>query len=161
MELRETERETLVDKVISVDPGGTTGIAIYDKETREIETLNLGPEEHHLDLFNLLTQTRAKTVLCETFEYRRKNIDEGVAFVIISREYIGVCKVWTKLTRDRSHLIMQTPAQAKAFWTDKNLKDTGFWSGKTPHERDAVRHLMYHLATRTDHHDLLRKAKML
>jgi hypothetical protein len=37
--------------------------------------------------------------------------------------------------------VKQSASEAKGFCTDDMIKRWGLWKGRTPHERDAIRHL--------------------
>lgn len=139
-------------RILSFDPGGTTGVAIYDDEFAEGETpttscwarFELGPQEHHAELFVLLTGERY--IVYETFDYQRRELDKGVSLVQVSLEYIGIIKMHKQYSEDGGthvDVFPQKPAQ-RMFWTDEKLKRLGLWVS-SPHERDATRHLLYHM----------------
>lgn len=65
--------------ILAVDPGGTTGYALYDPITGKVECSQIGPHAHHLELENtILTfmdlaegNSRPLVVLYEQFEFRQ------------------------------------------------------------------------------------------
>lgn len=133
-------------RVMAIDPGTTTGIAVYDDASGQPWTRwELGPDLHHLDLLQALTFEH--TVVYETFIYQRRELDKGVSLVLDSCEYIGVIKLHEQSTLDVT-LVPQSPAVGKGsggcFWDDQKLKRLGLWVS-SEHERDATRHLLYYV----------------
>lgn len=153
-------------RIISGDPGGTTGLAIctYDPDFLEDQLsftgMQLGPGKHHFELYKELLgmsnfDDSAIDVVCESFEFRQpKAGEDGKRKVeLISREYIGVFELFTQYLGLRLH--MQTASTAKAFIPDKpnhpeqnvKLKKLGLWvpgdNGK--HAMDAYRHLLRYM----------------
>jgi hypothetical protein len=149
-------------KYVSLDPGGTTGISIFMPDHLHVQeadrwyTTTRGPEEHHLQLYDWLSRAHADhritQVICERFNYQRRDIEKGVSLVLISREYIGVIKLWCI-----QNIVPLYMAQVgnKDFWSDKNLKDLGLYAG-TQHERDATAHLLWYMTNIEKDHQFLK-----
>lgn len=147
--------------IIALDPGGTTGIATayypggIESPTIQdfnIKTDELGPEEHHTALHNYITVRVGGplplTIVTEKFEFRQHiNSEHAKTKVeLISREYIGICKMIAKQTGVR--LIQQSASQGKHFVPDKKLDRCGILERPvTPmrHRNDALRHLIRYL----------------
>lgn len=139
-------------RIISFDPGGTTGVAIYDDEFYDPDNLKaawsrfeLGPGDHHGELWVALTLETE--VVYETFEYQRRDITKGVSLELVSREYIGIIKLHKEMQEDDGepiNLHPQKPSQ-RMFWTDDKLRELDLWVS-SPHERDATRHLLYYIS---------------
>jgi len=161
--------------VLALDPGGTTGWACYsakilarDHDTWEfynqkVTQGQLGPEKHHLALWNLLGMfhTTNYIIVCESFEYRQ---DQRPNVVLVSKEYIGVVELFTQ---ERNHTlphdiqvqhVPQTAAYGKGFWyppvagrrgarDGSKLKHLGLHSTTTNghHINDATAHLLQYL----------------
>lgn len=135
--------------ILALDPGGTTGVCLYNplRDTTEIE--HLGPHEHHQELWDMLGATLAEAleqklplhVVCENFEFRQT---ESHRYFInyIPREYIGVTKLFCKLQRILYY--GQTAAQAKGFFDDDKVKKLTLWVPGRKHAMDATRHYLYH-----------------
>jgi hypothetical protein len=135
-------------RIVAFDPGGTTGIAIFDDTHDEASwtRMSLGPDEHHAALWSFLAMENH--IVYETFDYQRRDVEFGVSLELISREYIGIIKLHKQYSEDGGDppevkLYPQKPAQ-RMFWTDEKLKTLGLWVS-SEHERDATRHLLYHL----------------
>lgn len=129
-------------RIISFDPGGTTGVALYDDTFKEPwRRFSLGPEKHHAELWYLLAPE--KHIVYETFLYQRRDIEEGVALELISRDYIGIIVLHSEV-EENVEIYDQSPS-LRMFWTDDKLRELGLWVS-SPHERDATRHLLYHVS---------------
>ena len=126
--------------ILAVDPGGTTGLAWNQHSSPNIvRSLQLGPNEHHSELWDFLTVYAPQHIVCESFTYRN-----GLAKAdLIPVEYIGVIRLWAE--KDVRPMTMQTPSMAKKFFDDKKVKAAGLWKPGMPHAMDAVRHLLYYI----------------
>lgn len=131
---------TRVETIMCFDPGGTTGIALYDI-THGIRTEHIGPDVHHLFLWHALLKFHPDVVIYEQFIYQRRPLDKGVALEIISREYIGIVRLYAAMMNIPC---IESSLTKLAFWDDEKLKLINLWSNVI-HERDALRHLLYYL----------------
>jgi hypothetical protein len=60
--------------------------------------------------------------------------------------------------KDRDvEMVLQTPAQAKGFVKDANLKKLGVWFPGQRHAMDAMRHLTFWMVNKEGRKDLLTK----
>jgi hypothetical protein len=161
-------RENHRVRYLGLDPGGTTGCAELwleptygeDRHIRPAEEwiphwtfCQIGPDEHHGDLWNYLTVLAPRDgIACEHFEWRpnrHQNAEYGDRYVeLISREYEGI----VKLAHDvlGYPLWIQTASQAKSFVKDDNIKNLGLWQPGQKHAMDALRHLLYRLTLKDD-----------
>lgn len=141
---RETSRERSRDtmKIVAIDPGGTTGVCEYDTESEEMFQSQIGPDKHHKELYQLLQALYPDVVVCERFNYQRRELDKGVSLVLVSREYIGVCELWTQT--NEVPLAMQQPSCMKLF-PDYKLKRIGIYRPGMVHANDATCHLLYYM----------------
>lgn len=128
-------------RIISFDPGGTTGIALYDDEFEDgWRRWSLGPGPHHLQLWSVLQNEY--DIVYETFNYQRRDVDKGVALELISRNYIGIIELRAAMSHS-VNIYPQSPSR-RMFWDDDKLRELGLWVS-SPHERDATRHLLQHI----------------
>jgi hypothetical protein len=130
-------------KIIGIDPGETTGIAVcyINEGLIDWKFEQLGPKEHHLDLLNSLEATFPNRIVCERFENRGNQ-----AARLVSCEYIGVVKYYNQEHDRMQELIFQNASQAKGFWTNDKLKACSLWKGTgLKHAMDATRHVLYYL----------------
>jgi hypothetical protein len=161
-------------RILALDPGGTTGWAMWqDKEyAREKAPWDhftygqLEAQQHHEDLYALLElmQTSEFTLICETFEFRQQDVEKRMGISLVSREYIGVAKLFAQ-QRMSSPVVLQSPGAAKGFIPDKakngmaanaKLKVMGLYMPGKPHAMDAMRHLIYYMVNVEGMHHLIR-----
>jgi hypothetical protein len=156
-------------RVIALDPGQTTGWATYT--ATRIKTPDsklewydeewvcgqLGPQDHHDDLFSLLELQHVQLykVVCETFEFRG---DDRTGINLMSREYIGVTKLFSQqrgvvVEWQGPHVV----GDKKAFVMDHHVKRVGLWVPGQRHAMDARRHLLYYMTTKMRRVDILKK----
>jgi len=150
-------------RIISIDPGGTTGWATLTADRilpvvpREAVTYknvefhsgHLSAPDHHLELFLLLQDQLVETthVVCESFEYRQES---RAGLDLHAPQYIGVVKLFTQ--QWQLMLYMQTASMGKvvgrknSFTKKENLVRLGLWKpGKEyKDEMDAYGHLLWH-----------------
>lgn len=147
-------------KILSLDPGGTTGWAIYDNSVPEgVHRMwcgEIGPQEHHDELFDFMHEQYYGPkednphdmriplyVICESFQYRN-NLDKAE---LISCEYIGIVKYFQRQVAD-CKLYFQTAGQGKitptSFVKLKHLEKLGLFEKGKKHAMDAYGHLLYY-----------------
>jgi hypothetical protein len=131
-------------KVISIDPGVTTGYAVgvitdgYMKVRCDQNTFN------HIELYDFLVGNHPDVVICERFDFRKKAV--GVNLYPV--EMIGVVNYFIQERQRRDlviDLFMQKPAEQgkQAYWTDAKLKEVGVYDKSHEHGRSAMKHLLY------------------
>jgi hypothetical protein len=141
-------------RIVAFDPGGTTGWAQWSgggldgfslrKGGDGFDSGQMGGQEHHQELYDFLcfAQTHDFIVVTESFEYRQQ---QRPTVVLVSKEYIGVMKLFIARRKVKSPLVQQTAGKVKPFWTDDKLKKLGLWNGGHPHANDAMRHLLHYM----------------
>jgi hypothetical protein len=160
-------------RVLGLDPGGTTGWALYDAELlpspdddgqdelveQRLTVGHFGPHEHHLELYEAMEhwQIHDFTIVCESFEFRQGKQRHNIN--LMSKEYIGLVKMFNQ---DRgAPAVFQTAGQAKPFVTDAKLKAMGWYHPGWKHANDATRHLVYYLVNKKRRHDLIESWRTL
>lgn len=141
--------------ILALDPGGTTGACLFNptRETNQVETEQLGPHEHHKELWEFLGETLAEAlrcnsklhIVCESFEFRQT--ERHRPFInYIPREYIGVVKLFCSIHSPNTGLFYyeQKAAHAKGFFDDAKVKKLTLWVPGRKHAMDATRHYLYH-----------------
>ena len=124
-------------KIIGLDPGGTTGTALYDLRHDSWERRQIVGEHHNEALWKYLVLVHPDIVVCESFIYQqRTKVD------LRAVEYIGVARLYCQI--NSMSLIEQPPAM-KAFWDDDKLKAINLWVPGSPHACDATRHVLQFL----------------
>lgn len=125
-------------KIIALDPGFTTGVALFDSnldlkyETTQVQGIYGVWDALHMGApYDL--------IIYESFLYQhRDKVD------LRPVEAIGVIKLYAEVKNIRT--VSQTPATGKRFWTDPKIKKLGLWQPSQVHGMDAMRHLLYYMA---------------
>ena len=172
--------------IISVDPGGGTGLArwIHPVWLREHYRLGgsstdaewyrteIGPCSEDEQLKHLLTMLSGLTMpaqpfpssgqpihlIVEPFEFRQddRNRDK---IDYIAGEVIGAIRVWAY---DRPYIrwIRQSASYGvEGFWTDDNVKKAALWVPGKRHAMDATKHILMYRSFKLDHIDLFELLK--
>lgn len=128
--------------ILSLDPGGTTGYAIFHVEKHEEpELLRQGQIAGGLNGFldfhwDVLEDIDFDVIVCESFTLR-----EGVYGANLDPVYIiGALEALYPTTE----IVYQSPA-LKKLCEDDRLKTMGLHVPGKPHRNDAVRHLVVYL----------------
>jgi len=160
----------MTERIVALDPGGTTGWAMWQDTSIPNQADNglwenftcgqMETAKHHLRLHDWLEHlhTQKFTVVDERFEFR-KGDEHRAGINLISREYIGVAELFCQ-QRDVHH-VMQQAASAKGFVTNDKLKVMGLYVPGKQHAMDAMRHLIYYMVNRRNRWDLIESWKDL
>lgn len=127
-------------RVLAVDPGKMTGWADW----KGPDGLAAGQMPHFEFLRfaeQLIAGQHVSAVVCEDFIITMGTLKKSRE--TWSLEQIGCIRYWCD--KHRVPLVMQTPAQAKAFSTDDKVQALGWWQPGLEHANDALRHLVLHL----------------
>lgn len=129
--------------IIAIDPGGATGVAVYDQGTFTSLEYNGSFENQADDMIELFYRYTPKIVVCETYTITARTAQLSQQHEALM--LIGIIR-WL-CRRGTPELVMQSPAQAKAFSTDAKLRSI-FWHRTTGggHANDAARHLLRYCA---------------
>ena len=132
-------------KIISLDPGKTTGYSVgYLSELEpELRFHSFQDKFNHLQLYEFLQEESPQWIVCESFEFRNK-VRPGTE--LISCELIGVVHLYTALYKNG--LSFQTASTHGAGgkngpFQDKILRQKGIYKPGKPHAMDSLRILLY------------------
>jgi hypothetical protein len=140
-------------KIISIDPGGTTGYVIWEQGI-VTEWGQIGPDKHHLDLWNLLKEKDGywpggdinnAIIVCERFDPRNDDFAK-----LISKEYIGVVELYEQYVASYCGGYLKYPvvwvgADKMKWATDDKLERLGLMIKPKVKNKDALaamRHLV-------------------
>ena len=141
-------------KVVSIDPGVTTGLAIHEVHEGGVNPewlmSELGPDKHHKTLWDFFTSVLPDVIVCERFDYQ--NVThmgaEMPGIRLESREYIGICELYTQMFSTCTLAMSpRTNKGKKAFFSPDKLKALGLYrapSGRQ-HMNDATAHLLHYV----------------
>jgi hypothetical protein len=129
---------------ISFDPGEETGWAEFRDDTFRFESL--GGHLQHSRIWSLLSRQNPDVVIYEQFEV----LNGATSIEPFALEIIGVIKFWAQWHNRPCH---ESALANKALWNDKKLRTLG---GTYPmptnrHQKDAMRHLLYHIDPLMNH----------
>lgn len=130
--------------IIALDPGKTTGIAVWDdgvfyaKELQFNETCTYVEEmaQRFGDELKMVSESFIIT------QHTAKNTQ-----ATWSLELIGVFRFLQRKWVSDDPLRLQMPSAAKRFSSDNRLRQMGFWTKGKGHANDAARHLLLYMAT--------------
>lgn len=124
-------------RLLSLDPGGTTGYAIIDYFDNQVELLESGQISDGLTGFIAEWRyLKYDVVVCESFTLR-----PSVKFPDLSPVYIiGALEVLSS-----QYPIVYQPPSSKPLCTDTVLKRLGMYQVGKPHANDAIRHGIIYL----------------
>jgi hypothetical protein len=155
--------------IVAIDPGGTTGLAVWNSLTNshpiltQFEFSQLTGDHHH-DLWVFLLQWSARAeqfrtpfhVVYERFEFQKEKQREGLNYD--AKEYIGIVKLFRAKYGPAVHLHDQSRGQ-KTFWSDEKIKTLGLWQNGRRHAMDALNHLLYYVSFNLKDDSFLRMLK--
>jgi hypothetical protein len=153
-------------KILGVDPGTTTGVAVWtdeegdggadsvllmadltgqweDTDDRDWRARELNIAE---DVFSIALEGEVDVVVIEDFVLRPggTGVRAGLSPVRIGAAISAFLRVENavRVTENKSVMLVvwQTPAMAKQHMTDTRLKANGLWVRGSAHQRDALRH---------------------
>lgn len=126
--------------VVAVDPGGTTGLAVWAPGLG-LKLLEFNPEEA-VDYLWQLADGNTKHFVVE-----RYLITPATAKMSQQHDALEIIGALKFMARKHGHtLSLQTPSEAKAFSSDSKLKRVEWYQPGMPHARDASRHLLLYLS---------------
>lgn len=138
--------------VLSIDPGKSTGMALFKWEDgAEPELLWSGEEEFvaYVDKTRMIFMNYKDDleVVCEKFTINLQTAKNSQA--PYSLECIGALKlILLDMGREPESLKFQLPANAMNMFTNPKLKTLGYWHrGGEGHALDAIRHGLLHLVS--------------
>ena len=128
-----------VMKVVALDPGETTGIAVYEQAGQPgYETRHWSQEQlvGHKNVYEFLCRAQPSIVVAESFVQSTGAGATNFGAV----EIIGVIKLYSQLM---SKPVVWQSRGIKKFWDDDKVKAVGLWEKGIKHSMDATRHLLY------------------
>lgn len=130
-------------RLVSLDPGGTTGLAYYDPAREVVPQLSQIKDRHVL--YNWLEEgAYVPTIyICEDFIPRQGAYNFQRDSLLIIGYLDGRHYFW----QGSEGFVLQSAATAKAFASDSKLRKLGWYLRGVPHGIDAARHLLTFLVT--------------
>lgn len=135
------------EHVLSVDPGETTGFAIFRKG--KLETYGqLEVKKKKINILEVLVINNSSVinynyVIIEDYKVYPTKLKEHILSGIFPVKVIGALEYIFSL--HNIPVVLQMADTAKSFVTDDKLKEWGMWIKGQEHARDAIRHGVYWL----------------
>lgn len=130
-------------RVLSLDPGATTGYALAASNGQRIR-ISVDEKQFTLDeMYHLLERHRQHAdahVIYEDFAYR--NVSR-MGLDLTPVKMIGIIELFKERYEPFVTFTKQTAAQGKYFYSDTTLRELGVYKKGKKHGRDATRHLLY------------------
>lgn len=146
--------------VVGIDPGKTTGIAVFNDKGRFVmarELKNMDASDAMVRLYDTLQHlaitTNTLVLICESFELYPGKATRLGWNRMIAPEIIGGVRALAPLLPGNVELVFQRPAIKQLPVLDNNilLPSLGFdVVERVPHAADAARHVVYWLLKNTD-----------
>jgi len=129
--------------LLSLDPGNTTGWAVFNAERHEL--LQAGADKLTLyQLYKMIASTIPDEIVYESFRLYASKSDTMINNDFYPSQLIGVIKLYAE--QFQVPIITQSAAKGKAIWKDDKLIKFGY-SHNIIHARDAIRHGLTYLET--------------
>lgn len=137
-------RTTSVSPVLAVDPGKSSGYAVFDGESLYCGQIEGISENETVDLLlDVLEEYGCGVVVLEDFILRSSvktrdllspvRINAAISYGLHSGGWVGVA------------VELQTATDAKGVLTDARLRRKGLWVPGKDHANDAIRHMLLYL----------------
>jgi hypothetical protein len=131
--------------VLAVDPGKATGMALFSLQKGQDPVLEWSGEFQQHEYASPIRASLATVqgeleVVCERFTINAQTVKNSQA--PYSLEQIGILKqCLMDAGRPADDIYFQSPADAKAMFSNEKLKKLGYWhKGGEGHALDAIRH---------------------
>lgn len=131
--------------VLCLDPGETTGWALFDDGLLiECGQENTGRHPAYMAEFIYTFQPEPNTLVYEEYRIRGNKVREHIGSEVVTIQHIGVIRA---VADDLGvELVKQSAGMAKGFATDTKLRRWGLYQVNQRHANDAIRHgVYYHL----------------
>lgn len=140
-------------KVLSVDPGGTTGFAYWEslwpdeEDSADREVFRAWDEPDYFEAIETVRQeilSGCDIVVCESFQISMNTLKKSTAGSLATIRMMGAIE-WICHCRNVP-FELQSPSDARTF-DDKGdkLRLLGWWTKGSDHARSATKHLLLYL----------------
>lgn len=130
-------------RVLSIDPGRTTGYALGVKDKEKFFIAYDQEEFNHRQFWSFVRKVAGFGELhtvCEDFEFRQGKQKEGLDLYPV--ELIGILRLFCDSERWYP-LWVQKAAQGLGYYDDTKLKNMGVYQKGLEHGRSATKHLLH------------------
>ena len=143
-------------KVLSLDPGESTGYCIVDwpfkRQIKPREDLSsylvdygqiVGKDlmKHYKEIVKLIKEHNPDVIVYEKFLLYGHRAESQIGSDMFTPQVIGQIRVLA--AQHGNPEISNTAQVAKLFYTDSKLREHNMWQSGMRHARDAIRHALY------------------
>lgn len=132
--------------LLAIDPGETTGVAVWHAEESNIYLFQLSTptiEQGYKLVEDIIDIVRPSHLRCEDYRVYGHMTEQHSFAHLHTAQFIGSIK--TIADQKGIPLSVCLAMHAKTFWTDDKLKLCGLYNKGLKHARDAERHLLRYL----------------
>lgn len=145
-QLSKQNNRAIPQKLLSIDPGETTGYATFNEgvlaETGQIAVKKEGLQAIH-EVFN--TQY-FNYIVIEDYRIYPNKLRQHVLNDVFTVKVIGALEfMFTTRSHVPVRVVYQMAAMPRGFVTNDKMKEWDMWAVAKPHAREAVRHGAYYL----------------
>lgn len=145
--VRQTRKAPVPGKLLCLDPGETTGVAIFHglklHKALQVPTSSIIPGINLMH--TLITKVRPAIIVCEDYRVYPNKMDTHTMSSLFTPRLIGAIETIAYLN-GQIPLFKEMAADPKQFVTNDKLQQWGMWQGhKLRHAHDAIRHGCYYL----------------
>lgn len=126
--------------LLALDPGGTTGYAIFSDLNLTKAGQCIGS---HVNMNKLIDMVEPDAIVCEDYLVYPWASKTHKWSRVPTLRLIGGIEF--KCAVEKRVLHLENAQTAKGFVTDKRLREWGYYKEGLPHARDAIRHGCYYL----------------
>jgi len=132
-------KRPFLDSLLALDPGETTGWALFSDGKLEIcGQISSSGTQGLVDVTNFVMEVQPRLVICEGYKVYDWKRDQHVWSDLYTVRLIGAIEVTcAKMCIPVRFQMAQT---GKSFCSDAKLKAWGYWQVGERHARDAIRH---------------------
>lgn len=146
---RAKQVQPFVGRILALDPGETTGYAVFDATPNDIDWVEIDqvkswPETTAMNnLPELFQRTQPGLIVHESYRVYSWKAEDHSWSSVRTVQVIGC--IWTLAIQQGIRRFEQSAQNAKGFWDDDKLIEFGLYQRGLRHGRDATRHALHYL----------------
>ena len=134
-------------RLLALDPGDTTGWALFEYGSMVQASVVLGPDvstrvQH---IHEVIHEHKPTHIVCEEYRIYASHVDQHIYSSIPTLKLIGAIELSALLLDIPAVIKMQSAGQGKSFVKDNKLKMWGLYQFNNAHMNDAIRHGCHYL----------------
>ena len=144
--IQELQAEFVDNVLLAIDPGETTGVAVWEPGARLIYLFQLGTstiEKGFPLIQELIDIAQPSHLRCEDYRVYGHMTEQHSFASLHTAQFIG--SIRTVAAQKGVPLSVYLAMHAKTFWTDDKLKMCHLYNKGLKHARDAERHLLRYM----------------